>query len=232
MGPLVGGVIGGVAVIGLAVIIFILWRRRKRNQLDEYAEKVEFVDEVHRPSLSPYHYPPTQDAVPFPYGSAVPLAGRPSGSDSAGQSQYGQSQYTDPGVAGLGTPSIQAPPSRSPSSPSTNSGYAHLAYDEPSPHPVSQAAVSKAREAALNRPQHHYTTSVSASSATGSAALTASSTDPLSPSSGSGTGSRSGVGSSISPTEVVSLRAEVENLRRVMQEIRADRFEPPPEYEG
>ncbi|RPD75342.1 hypothetical protein L226DRAFT_534905 [Lentinus tigrinus ALCF2SS1-7] len=221
IGAIVGGVVGGIAVVGLGILGFFLWRRR-RNPHDDYAEKVEFVDEIHRPSLSPYSYPPNQDAVPFPYDSTVPLAGRPSGSDFAGQSQY-----TDPGVAGLGTPSIPAAP-RSPSSPSTNSGYAQLAYDSPTPQPLSQAGISKAREAALNRPQHQYTSSMSASSATGSAAPTASSTDPLSPSSGS----RSGVGSSISPTEVVSLRAEVENLRRVMQEIRADRFEPPPEYQG
>ena len=32
--------------------------------------------------------------------------------------------------------------------------------------------------------------------------------------------------------DVLGLRAEVENLRRVMQEIRAERFEPPPEYAG
>ncbi|TFK89099.1 DUF1793-domain-containing protein [Polyporus arcularius HHB13444] len=224
IGPIVGGVVGGVVIIGLAIFGFIFWRRR-RNLEDQYSEKVEFVDdEAHRPSLSPYNYPASQDSVPFPYGSAVPLAGRPSGSDAAGQSQYGRSQYTDPGVAGLGTPSIHTPPR----SPSESSGYARLAYDDPSPAPVTTIAVSKAREAALNRPQHYHTSSISASSATGSAALTASSTDPLSPNSGS----RSGAGSSISPTEVVSLRAEVENLRRVMQEIRADRFEPPPEYQG
>ncbi|KAI1793799.1 hypothetical protein LXA43DRAFT_1180168 [Ganoderma leucocontextum] len=34
----------------------------------------------------------------------------------------------------------------------------------------------------------------------------------------------------LSPTDVLGLRAEVENLRRVMQEIRAERLEPPPEY--
>ncbi|KAI0705088.1 hypothetical protein C8T65DRAFT_577862 [Cerioporus squamosus] len=223
--PIVGGAVGGIVIIGLAIVGFIFWRRRRNQQDQYYSEKIEFVDEVHRPSLSPYHYPPSHEAVPFPYGSAVPLAGRPSGSDYVGRSQHGQSQYTDPGVAGLGTPSIHTPP-RSPGS--NSDGYAHLAYDDPSPAPVpSQVAMSKAREAALNRPQHQYTSSMSASSATGSAAMTASSTDPLSPSSGS----RS-VGGTISPTEVVSLRAEVENLRRVMQEIRADRFEAPPEYQG
>ena len=50
-----------------------------------------------------------------------------------------------------------------------------------------------------------------------------SSRDPLSPETQSAMGS-------VSPTDVIGLRAEVENLRRVMQEIRADRFEPPPSY--
>ncbi|KAH9951526.1 hypothetical protein B0H21DRAFT_684389, partial [Amylocystis lapponica] len=36
----------------------------------------------------------------------------------------------------------------------------------------------------------------------------------------------------VSPTELLGLRTEVENLRRVMQEIQADRIEAPPEYAG
>ena len=35
---------------------------------------------------------------------------------------------------------------------------------------------------------------------------------------------------SISTTDVVGLRTEVENLRRVMRDIRAEGLEPPPEY--
>ena len=68
---------------------------------------------------------------------------------------------------------------------------------------------------------------VSGSSAVDSRTGTASSREPLSP------GSREGgttAGSTLSPTEVLGLRNEVENLRRVMQEIRAERLEPPPEY--
>lgn len=38
------------------------------------------------------------------------------------------------------------------------------------------------------------------------------------------------VGSPVSPSEVVGLRIEVENLRRVMQEFQVDRMEPPPTY--
>ncbi|PIL35943.1 hypothetical protein GSI_01603 [Ganoderma sinense ZZ0214-1] len=35
---------------------------------------------------------------------------------------------------------------------------------------------------------------------------------------------------SVSPTDVLGLRTEVENLRRVIHDIRAERLEPPPEY--
>jgi len=34
----------------------------------------------------------------------------------------------------------------------------------------------------------------------------------------------------MSPNEIIGLRTEVENLRRVMQELHAERLEPPPEY--
>jgi len=34
----------------------------------------------------------------------------------------------------------------------------------------------------------------------------------------------------LSPQEIIGLRTEVENLRRVMQELHADRMEAPPEY--
>ena len=59
---------------------------------------------------------------------------------------------------------------------------------------------------------------------------------PTSPHVGSQTGSASSreppslTGESISTTDVVGLRTEVENLRRVMRDIRAEGFEPPPEY--
>lgn len=91
----------------------------------------------------------------------------------------------------------------------------------------SQSA--KMREISLNA-RLAYAESVSGSSNTGSNAGTASSQDPLSP--GEARSARSAGSGSLSPTEVLGLRAEVENLRRVMQEIRADRLEPPPEYTG
>ncbi|KAI0696707.1 hypothetical protein BC835DRAFT_1414100 [Cytidiella melzeri] len=62
------------------------------------------------------------------------------------------------------------------------------------------------------------------------------STAPLStaPSSTAPSSSRSPTSSTspISPQEVLGLRIEVENLRRVMQTFQPDRFDPPPEYEG
>ncbi|KAH9942459.1 uncharacterized protein BXZ73DRAFT_88030 [Epithele typhae] len=74
-------------------------------------------------------------------------------------------------------------------------------------------------------PSPRRTRSVSGSSDARSQAPTASSREPLS----IGPTSMSGQ-SVVSPTDVLGLRAEVENLRRVMQEIRAERMEPPPEY--
>ncbi|KAM5540214.1 hypothetical protein V8D89_006033 [Ganoderma adspersum] len=93
------------------------------------------------------------------------------------------------------------------------------AYDgaaiSPSPDPPT-----KARREAMQTRTHHPapSESVAASSNVGSQAGSASSRDLLSRR------------ESISTTDVVGLRTEVENLRRVMQDIRAERLEPPPEY--
>lgn len=40
------------------------------------------------------------------------------------------------------------------------------------------------------------------------------------------------VGSPVSPEDVLGLRVEVANLRRVMQSLQEDRLDPPPLYEG
>ena len=55
VGAIVGGVIGGIAVIGIGVIAFILWRKHKQRQAED-GEKVEIIDEPHRPSLQPFYY--------------------------------------------------------------------------------------------------------------------------------------------------------------------------------
>lgn len=135
----------------------------------------------------------------------------------------GGSQYTDPGVAGMGAAALgtydpqPSPPLSSPTDP-----YAANAFETPAP-----VVSSKARERALNQMHHYAPSSVTSSSVTGSgagSAVSGSSQEPLSP------GTRRTTSGSLSPTDVLSLRAEVENLRRVMQEIRAERLEPPPEY--
>ncbi|KAI0746013.1 hypothetical protein C8Q76DRAFT_606683 [Earliella scabrosa] len=200
IGPIIGGVVGGIAVIGLAIIAFFLYRRHKKRH-EEEGEKIDFIEEPHRPSLQPYAY---ELAHANPSGAS--FHGQAPGSSIRGV------------VAGLGA----APMGAFDSSPTTqtSAAYAADAYDSP---PV--VVSSKARERALNTHHHYAPSTITDSSGPGSEiAPSASSRDPLSPSSGT----RSAA--SISPTEVLGLRAEVENLRRVMQEIRAERFEPPPEY--
>ena len=75
-------------------------------------------------------------------------------------------------------------------------------------------AISMTRGTQQPAPPESVATSSNIDSQTGSAA----SRDLLSPR------------QSISTTDVVGLRTEVENLRRVMQDIRAERLEAPPEY--
>ena len=85
----------------------------------------------------------------------------------------------------------------------------------PSPGPSSPAH----REIMLGSTQQlALSESVVSWSNIGSETGSAPSSGPLSP------------GVSVSTTEVVGLRVEVENLRRVMREIRAERLEAPPEY--
>ncbi|EMD37588.1 hypothetical protein CERSUDRAFT_114227 [Gelatoporia subvermispora B] len=85
---------------------------------------------------------------------------------------------------------------------------------------VSIAPTSKMRELMLNHSEAQRRPNPTSSAASGST-QPASSREP--PSSNSG---------GLSPSEVSELRTEVENLRRVMQEIQADRMEPPPGYTG
>ena len=209
--------VGGVASVGIAIGIFVLIRRKRRSQLFDNREKVEIVEQSpHVPTLAPYAY------------YEHPAPGSPHGSLRAGGGYVPVSPHSDtagPFSGSGGDSQLDAARHLSDS----NLAYATDSYESVQP---SAQQSSKAREAALNR-THHYAPSIAASSALGSAvgsnAGSASSRDPLSPGSGPGAGSAVG-SSSLSPTDVMGLRAEVENLRRVMQEIRAERFEPPPEY--
>ncbi|KAL7281458.1 hypothetical protein ACG7TL_004773 [Trametes sanguinea] len=202
VGAIVGGVVGGIgalAIVGLGVFLFL--RKRRRHDMLEEDEKIEAMQDPHRPTLSPYMYSPA-DPLPNAYGP--PLAPMDSGT-------FGHPNASS--MEGIGSNSLLVP---------------ELARD-----PLVSRQTSKERERERNN-RLQYAASASGSSNTG----TASSRDPLSPgrtqfsSSGSRSGASGTTGTSLSPTDVLGLRAEVENLRRVMQEIRADRLEPPPEYAG
>ncbi|KAI9067393.1 DUF1793-domain-containing protein [Trametes sanguinea] len=202
VGAIVGGVVGGIgalALVGLGVFLFL--RKRRRHDILEEDEKIEGMQDPHRPTLSPYMYSP---ANPGPLSFGPPQAPMDSGT-------FGHPNASSQEM--IGSNSLLVP---------------ELARD-----PLVSRQSSKERERERNT-RLQYAASASGSSNTG----TASSRDPLSPgrtqfsSSGSRSGASGTTGTSLSPTDVLGLRAEVENLRRVMQEIRADRLEPPPEYAG
>ncbi|KAM5540207.1 hypothetical protein V8D89_006026 [Ganoderma adspersum] len=205
VGAIVGGVIGGLAAVGLVVAIAVILRKRRKRQY-EASEKPEVVEQTpHHPTLSPYYQSPSSDYIPTTAHSK-----------------------TTAGLAGIGageTGAYQGPSANARYSSSTNMAHVSDVSESTAVSPSPVTPPSKAREVALNR-AHYHAPSVAASSNTvmGSQTGSASSRDPLSPGSlGSGT-------NLLSPTEVLGLRAEVDNLRRVVQEIRAERFEPPPEY--
>ncbi|KAI1795669.1 hypothetical protein LXA43DRAFT_991614 [Ganoderma leucocontextum] len=208
VGAIVGGVIGGLAIVGIAVAIFIFILRKRRKQQYQEAEKGEVADQApHHPTLAPYY----QNAAPGSiHGSYLPG----DGSDYVPVPANARSDTTA-GFAGLGTADVGAY-----EGPSAHLAYASDAYESNAM--SASGPSSKAREAALNR-THSYAPSVATSSNIGSQTGSASSRDLLSPGASGG--------SSVSSTDVLGLRAEVENLRRVMQEIRAERLEPPPEYD-
>ena len=95
------------------------------------------------------------------------------------------------------------------------------------PNQPSQPAPSKAREAAFPATPVRRTPPTSTSGFT----TTSGAASSIEPPSTAPTSSRSGT-SPISPQDVQGLRAEVENLRRVMQSFQNDRLDPPPLYEG
>lgn len=95
---------------------------------------------------------------------------------------------------------------------------------------------SKAREAMARMVQNHpaHDPSPNTSLASGSRSTPASSREPPTVASGSGSGPRGNTSRSrsanLSNTEVVGLRVEVENLKRVMQRLQVERVESPPSY--
>ncbi|KAI0358680.1 DUF1793-domain-containing protein [Trametes cingulata] len=197
VGAIAGGVVGGIAAVALVALGVFLFLRKRRHERSSELEKIEIVEEPHRPALSPYNYDPHESLPVLHSANALEsgfLAHEMVRSDTA--------------------------------------------LVPPAPEGLAAARSSKLRELSLNA-RLAYAPSVSGSSNTASHTGSASSRDPLSPGesrttrSGSRTTvSRTAGSSSVSPTEVLGLREEVENLRRVMQELRAERLEPPPEYTG
>ena len=200
--------IGGLAVVGIAVAIFVVILRKRRREQFEQGEKPELEEqEPHHPTLAPYYHTgtPTSEYTP------VARSDTTAGFAGVGAAELGMG-------SGMGT---------MPYSSNTTMAYTADGFEAGiGGAGVGAGAASKAREAALNR-THHYAPSLATSSNVGSQTGSASSRDPLSPGAASATGTGTG---SISSTDVMGLRNEVENLRRVMQEIRAERLEPPPEY--
>ncbi|KAI1785602.1 hypothetical protein LXA43DRAFT_1065747 [Ganoderma leucocontextum] len=176
-GAVVGGAIGGLASIGIAVaIIFVILRKRRRQQQYEKAGRAEVVEQApHRPTLAPYgsHHAGNGSDYDVPVNSH---------SD------------TTAGSAGIGTGGMGAH-----QGPSTYDPDARTRTRAP---PCRRCRRQRrARGHGTGRPNTRRR----------SPRRLMSSRDPL------------------SPTDVLGLRAEAENLRRVMQEIRAERLEPPPD---
>ena len=199
--------IGGLAIVAIAVAIgFVILRKRRKQREYEEEEKRESSQLAPQyPSLTPHYQHHVTSNESFRAGN---------GSERAPPSPHSD---TTAGFAGIGASGAGALQASNPTAyaSSASSAYVTDAYESTAMVP-SSTTTSKAREAALNRTYLYapsVTTASHVDSQTGSL---------LSP--------ESSQAHSISPTEVLGLRAEVENLRRVMQEIRAERLEPPPEY--
>ncbi|PIL35889.1 hypothetical protein GSI_01549 [Ganoderma sinense ZZ0214-1] len=180
VGPIVGGVIGGLAIACIVIAIVVVILRKKRRLKYKDADTTEV--QPHRTTLSPYYQNPSSDYMHVPV----------------------RSSNTTAGFAGIGVGSMGAYKSAAISLPPDSSAKAQREARRLG-REMQQLAPSDSEQAA---------TSSNVGSQTGSAWTT----DVLSPR------------GSISTTDVVGLRMEVENLRQVMRDIRAERLESPPEY--
>ncbi|PIL35873.1 hypothetical protein GSI_01533 [Ganoderma sinense ZZ0214-1] len=177
-GAIAGGVIGGLALIGIVAATVIVLRKRRKNKKMDTAEVVE--QTPHCPTLPPHSQHPSSDYISISTPSDMATVG----------------------FAGMGEGEMGA-------------------Y-ESTPISLSPHLSTKARHGATPNRTHHSefapSESVTTSSNVGSQTGSASSRDPL--------WSRGAT----SRMDVVGLREEVEDLRRVVHEIRVERLEPPPEY--
>ncbi|RDX47956.1 hypothetical protein OH76DRAFT_1405499 [Lentinus brumalis] len=189
IGAIVGGAVGGVVFLAIALGAgFFFWRRRRQQR-----------------ARAAYHHKEDILEHPQPYEYGL-----------ASQREYSPNRYVD-----ADTRRVEAGTTDHPTHPSlSDAQYA-------SPYPI--VGSSKARERAREMEQR-YPMSPSGSAEPGP-------TTPRTPSSevmSSGTESSSATGGSgvntVSTTDLLGLRAEVENLRRVMQGIREERLDPPPQY--
>jgi len=173
VGPVVGGVVGGLGLIAIIVLAFVFWRRRQRRK--------------------------------FAFG---------------GRMDMDEMATSSPPVAGVTIYSLDA--HRDSLQRLNPEGRESRDIITPGVTTTTDTRISKAREAALDRyPQPPIP--VSTTSATDFSGSGSGSSPPAS--------SREPPTTIVSPTEVQGLRVEVENLRRAMQEIQADRIDlPPPSY--
>ena len=183
VGAIAGGVVGGLAGVGIVVAIVVVLRKRRKRQLEEADTAAAEVAEQapHRPTLAPYHQPPSSDYISVSTPSDMATAG----------------------FAGIGAGDMGA------------------YYDSPALSPSPDLS-TKARREAMPTITRSYHPPPSESAATSSNV-------------GSQTGSESSrellsLRGPVLRTDMVGLRTEVENLRRVVHEIRAERLEAPPEY--
>jgi len=153
VGAIAGGVVGGIAALGLVFLaMFLFWRRKRQS-----AERTQRLDED---NMQAYRVEP----APFPYETSPSFSAQSIGTGSASMQQ----------------PLIMSSKVRE---------------------------YLRAQERAAPAPE---------------------SREIMEPPSTRGSSSNTG---SLSPNEIVGLRTEVENLRRVMQELHSERLQAPPEYE-
>ena len=181
VGAIIGGVVGGLAMVGVVATMFVMFfrKRRARKNEEDMSEVAEHA--LRHPTLAPYHQPPSSDYISVSTPSDMATAG----------------------FAGIGAGDIGA------------------YYDSPTLSPSPDLS-TKARREAMPTITRSYHPPPSESAATSSNV-------------GSQTGSESSrellsLRGPVLRTDMVGLRTEVENLRRVVHEIRAERLEAPPEY--